>query len=251
MMLTVRATRIVCLALFPFFSIAAYAQEPGAPPVACTDEAKLCSDGSAVGRTGPHCEFSPCPGESGKPGGPICNMGPMRCPDGSLVYPGPSCQFSPCPGGSSGSGEPGAIGGSGGSGIASPGKIVHMEDVGLSKYPDLPLAEVPSEPQTVEFVAQHRTALNGRRITLQGVIVSALLGERACPTNPMMGMPCAQPRIVLASTDNESRDANYDTMVVLQANDKTAYEVGEDVEITGTVLSGKSSVTIRKDYDPR
>jgi hypothetical protein len=32
-------------------------------PVACTMEAKLCPDGSYVGRTGPDCEFSPCPGE--------------------------------------------------------------------------------------------------------------------------------------------------------------------------------------------
>jgi len=30
-------------------------------PVACTMEAKICPDGSAVGRTGPDCEFSPCP----------------------------------------------------------------------------------------------------------------------------------------------------------------------------------------------
>ncbi|MFZ2150507.1 MAG: hypothetical protein WAZ12_01775 [Candidatus Absconditicoccaceae bacterium] len=27
---------------------------------ACTQEAKICPDGSAVGRTGPNCEFSPC-----------------------------------------------------------------------------------------------------------------------------------------------------------------------------------------------
>lgn len=31
------------------------------PPVACTMEAKLCPDGSAVGRVGPNCEFAPCP----------------------------------------------------------------------------------------------------------------------------------------------------------------------------------------------
>jgi len=30
-------------------------------PVACTLEAKLCSDGSYVGRTGPNCEFALCP----------------------------------------------------------------------------------------------------------------------------------------------------------------------------------------------
>jgi len=32
--------------------------------VACTMEAKLCPDGTAVGRSGPNCEFAPCPGET-------------------------------------------------------------------------------------------------------------------------------------------------------------------------------------------
>lgn len=31
--------------------------------VACTMDAKICPDGSAVGRSGPNCEFDPCPGE--------------------------------------------------------------------------------------------------------------------------------------------------------------------------------------------
>jgi hypothetical protein len=31
--------------------------------IACTQKAKLCPDGSAVGRTGPNCEFALCPGE--------------------------------------------------------------------------------------------------------------------------------------------------------------------------------------------
>lgn len=30
-------------------------------PRACTEEAFVCPDGSAVGRTGPNCEFAPCP----------------------------------------------------------------------------------------------------------------------------------------------------------------------------------------------
>ncbi len=30
---------------------------------ACTTEAKICADGSAVGRTGPDCSFAPCPYE--------------------------------------------------------------------------------------------------------------------------------------------------------------------------------------------
>lgn len=36
-------------------------------PIACTMEAKLCPDGSAVGRTGPNCEFAPCPDEQTNP----------------------------------------------------------------------------------------------------------------------------------------------------------------------------------------
>ncbi len=32
----------------------------------CTEEAKICPDGSTVGRTGPNCEFAPCPGGGAK-----------------------------------------------------------------------------------------------------------------------------------------------------------------------------------------
>ncbi len=43
---------------------------PGAPePVYCTQEAKLCPDGSYVGRTGPKCEFAPCPNATSTPPG--------------------------------------------------------------------------------------------------------------------------------------------------------------------------------------
>lgn len=37
------------------------------PSTACTQEAKLCPDGSSVGRTGPNCEFKACPGEPTQP----------------------------------------------------------------------------------------------------------------------------------------------------------------------------------------
>lgn len=36
-------------------------------PIACTLEAMVCPDGSAVGRTGPNCEFAPCPDGSANP----------------------------------------------------------------------------------------------------------------------------------------------------------------------------------------
>jgi heat shock protein HslJ len=100
-------------------------------PVACTMEAKICPDGSAVGRTGPNCEFAPCPGEVPgcgtcpmlvQPGPNFCSEGVIVagivnecgcrgppscacteeakvCPDGSAVgRTGPNCEFAPCPG---------------------------------------------------------------------------------------------------------------------------------------------------------
>jgi hypothetical protein len=36
-------------------------------PTVCTLEAKICPDGSSVGRTGPNCEFAACPGTTGTP----------------------------------------------------------------------------------------------------------------------------------------------------------------------------------------
>ena len=41
-----------------FYSNASSIQEPGR---ACSMEAKQCPDGSYVGRSGPNCEFAPCP----------------------------------------------------------------------------------------------------------------------------------------------------------------------------------------------
>lgn len=42
-------------------------------PVACTMDAKICPDGSSVGRVGPKCEFAACPG------GGVTNTPPRWC----------------------------------------------------------------------------------------------------------------------------------------------------------------------------
>lgn len=44
-------------------------------PKVCTQEAKICPDGSSVGRTGPNCEFTVCP--SVKPG--MANPASVNC----------------------------------------------------------------------------------------------------------------------------------------------------------------------------
>lgn len=50
---------IICVVLAGVFVWLNFFQTP--PQVACTTEAKLCPDGSSVGRTGPNCEFAACP----------------------------------------------------------------------------------------------------------------------------------------------------------------------------------------------
>lgn len=54
---------------FAFWLGTKYAEQMPGPtpvepePIACSQEAKICPDGSAVGRVPPSCDFAPCPGE--------------------------------------------------------------------------------------------------------------------------------------------------------------------------------------------
>jgi hypothetical protein len=68
----------------------------------CTADAMVCSDGSAVGRTGPNCEFAACPSEGGEASNPddakVCTADAKQCPDGSSVSRSQAdCQFAACP----------------------------------------------------------------------------------------------------------------------------------------------------------
>ena len=45
------------------------------PVYTCTMEAKICPDGSAVGRSGPKCEFTACPGEASDAGTSVTGSG--------------------------------------------------------------------------------------------------------------------------------------------------------------------------------
>lgn len=57
---------IFIIALIIAGTIGYYAWQKSEKPAAavCTTEAKICPDGSVVGRAGPGCEFSPCPNQS-------------------------------------------------------------------------------------------------------------------------------------------------------------------------------------------
>jgi|GEM_PF-1710713 len=67
----------------------------GCKPLMCTQEAKICPDGSAVGRTGPNCEFAACPSNSTQ----IANPASVNCINkgGTLkIVDGPGGQYGMC-----------------------------------------------------------------------------------------------------------------------------------------------------------
>lgn len=72
----------------------------------CTMDAKICPDGSSVGRSGPNCEFAACPStnntatQSALPpdSGRVCPRDIKTCSDGTyVVRTGPNCEFALCP----------------------------------------------------------------------------------------------------------------------------------------------------------
>lgn len=52
---------IICVLVFFALGIAGDYYFALPKTKACTQEAQICPDGSSVGRTGPNCEFAPCP----------------------------------------------------------------------------------------------------------------------------------------------------------------------------------------------
>ncbi len=139
--------------------------------------------------------------------------------------------------------------------IEEPGKgIVKPSDPnkeGLAAVADLPLAKIIS-PLSVKDVIEHRSALNGKIITIKGVVVEAILGEKACPADkgennvPPLG-GCAQPRIFLADA-KDTTDSNARVMILVR-EDENQYEVGESVKVTGSISGSKVAVVMNKIYE--
>lgn len=123
----------------------------------------------------------------------------------------------------------------------------------IGKIKDLPLEKIVT-PLSIKDAIEHRSALNGKIITVKGYVVFTLLGEEACPTNKENGMTpspqgCAEPRIMLADTQDEDRDTSYDLLVlVAEAENDLDYKIGQSVEITGQVDASPSAIVLRKVY---
>lgn len=65
--------------------------------LACTQDAKVCSDGSTVGRIPPNCEFAPCPGETQSAAIEVIAQN-LEIPWGMAFLPDKSMLFTERPG---------------------------------------------------------------------------------------------------------------------------------------------------------
>ncbi len=61
LIIAIVAVLIVAAGVYAYRTTTAPSNGGEASQVVCTMEAKLCPDGSYVGRTGPYCEFAACP----------------------------------------------------------------------------------------------------------------------------------------------------------------------------------------------
>ncbi len=117
---------------------------------------------------------------------------------------------------------------------------------GLAPYPDLSFTLLPSEPVPIKFVVEHRTSLSGKSITICGIIVETLLGEKACPPDRDM---CAQPSIFLADTTQENRNKLYDLRVLVNEEEQEKnYPIGKTIDLQVVIDGSKVAVIARKTY---
>ncbi len=82
-----KKNRLIIVLAFIYITASGCLQPDG--PVACTADAKICPDGSAVGRIPPDCEFAPCPEKPLK-----CIDGEIKfktCPDGITTFASKNC----------------------------------------------------------------------------------------------------------------------------------------------------------------
>ena len=123
-------------------------------------------------------------------------------------------------------------------------------DTAVSKRPDYPLDAVPTTPVSPRFVVEHRSALNGRTVTIRGTVVRVVSPEDldSPPAGGVTPSPGAypQPRIFLSDSPAQAADAT-EVMVRLREGDRS-YQVGQLIEVEGIVEASRVALTVRRVY---
>ncbi len=118
------------------------------------------------------------------------------------------------------------------------------DESGLAKYPDKPLASIPQQAVSMRYIVEHRSALNGKTITVRGIVARTLWPDANAPPG-QQSMAYPQPRIFLADNLRKGRDKNYDVAVLLPEGER-GYVVGQRLKLRVTVDASKVAVVMRK-----
>jgi hypothetical protein len=106
----------------------------------------------------------------------------------------------------------------------------------------LPLDAIPAKTVSVQFVVEHRSALNGHTLRLHGVVTSALLGDAACPSGSGL---CAQPSVFLADAPPERNQPARPIRILMPQDAKAAdYPPGKVVDLRVAVQGSKNGVVL-------
>lgn len=119
------------------------------------------------------------------------------------------------------------------------------DKLGLAPYPDEPIATALPVPMSIKYLVEHRSGLNNKTIVLKGIVIADSRDETKCPSNAEL--LCPQPVIFLADTASEDRNPHYDIFVRLSDDDHN-YNIGQIVEIHGTVYGYNTVVQLTKNY---
>ena len=114
---------------------------------------------------------------------------------------------------------------------------------------------------SVKFLVEHRTALNGKTVTVRGFVVSSFPEKVICRNDEMIPCPLT-PSISLADTIDNERNRDYDVGMILKEREAgysigqedsnntsflwkgKTYSIGEAVVVTSTVSSNQHSVAL-------
>lgn len=129
------------------------------------------------------------------------------------------------------------------------GVIIKPEDpnkTGIPTYPDKPISPAPTSAISVQYLIEHRSALNNKIVKVKGVVVADWTDDSRCRPD-ITEMLCPQPIIFIADSSSANRDLYSDLRVVLNETDKS-YKLGQTVEIKGTVNADTYNVILIKSY---
>lgn len=134
----------------------------------------------------------------------------------------------------------GTQGGKGSSSSAGIKSTFDPNQSGLANYPDKAIDFDISTNMSVNTLITHRSALNGKSVTVHGFVIKFTHGF----TPPKgMGIATTLPTLIIADSMSSQRDTHYDLEVIL-SNWQTTHTSGQEVTIKGVVSGNKWQASV-------